>query len=290
MGARIARLAGPHDVAHAADRLVLGMDRLDLLVDQPAHDRRQAQHVAGRHRLRGRRSSSAARGSRSSCRHRRCRRRARPMPGTSTVDIGRREIRGDVGDPHALDEAALLLVARHDAAGRRVDVEHARRRRRHQPVLDRHGDGADRAVAAHRQAAADLDEQDADVAIGARRRIEDRARHHVVAARLEHQRLADPVVVGEEIEPPLAHGRALEQRPAARHQPHRIAAGMAVEAGEGVHRHAACLRRLQEALNLARAGQAHDRLVLAQELAFDGEARAVACDGSSSPTAGSTGG
>ena len=62
----------------------------------------------------------------------------------------------------------------------------------------------------------DLDEQDGDVAIVARRRIEDRARHHVVAARLEHQRLADPVVVGEEIEPPLAHGRALEQRAAAR--------------------------------------------------------------------------
>jgi hypothetical protein len=38
--------------------------------------------------------------------------------------------------------------------------------RGHQPVLDRHGHRADGAVAAHRQAARGLDEQDGDVAIG----------------------------------------------------------------------------------------------------------------------------
>ncbi len=62
----------------------------------------------------------------------------------------------------------------------------------------------------------------------ARRRIEDRARHHVVAARLEHQPGADPVVFGAGMRAPLHHGRALEQRPAAGDQPHRIAAGAAV--------------------------------------------------------------
>ena len=77
-----------------------------------------------------------------------------------------------------------------------------------------------------------------DVAIVARRRIEDRARHHVVAARLEHQPGADPVVFGEEMRAPLHHRRALEQRPAAGDQPHRIAAGMAVDAEEGVAGHA----------------------------------------------------
>ncbi len=51
-----------------------------------------------------------------------------------------------------------------------------------------------------------------DVAIVARRRIEDRAPHHVVTTRLEHQAFADPVMMGEEIGAPLHHGRALEQR------------------------------------------------------------------------------
>jgi hypothetical protein len=58
-----------------------------------------------------------------------------------------------------------------------------------------------------------------------------------VAARLEHQRPADPVVMRQEIQPPLAHGRAHERGAALDHQPHRIAAGVAVETGEGVNRH-----------------------------------------------------
>src|SRR6266446_1957448 len=66
------------------------------------------------------------------------------------------------------------------------------------------------------------------------------------SARLEHQRLADPVVVLEEVEPPLAHGGALEQGRAATDQPHRVAAGMAVEARKSVDQHGACLRRRHE--------------------------------------------
>ena len=251
------------------------MDRLDLVVDQPPHDRRQAQHVVRRHRLEAREVLLrledgvvvAAIGD-----------VERELSDARHVDdhVGRRQIGRDVGDAHAVDEAVLLLVARHHPAGRRIEVEDARRRRRHQPVLDRHGDRSDRAVAAHRQAAAHLDEQDGDVAVGSRRRIEDRARHHVVAARLEHQRLADPVMVLEEVEPPLAHGGALEQGRAAAHQPHRVAAGVAVEARKSVDRHGACLRRRHEALNLARAFQADDPLLLGKERAFQREFFTVA--------------
>src|SRR6185436_260218 len=45
----------------------------------------------------------------------------------------------------------------------------------------------------------------------------------------------------------------------------------------------ACLRRLQEALNLAPAGETDHRLVLAQELNVDGEAMAVAAMGLDRP-------
>ena len=105
-------------------------------------------------------------------------------------------------------------------------------------MLDPHGHRADGAVAAHRQAAGGLDEQDGDVAVGAQRRIEDRSRHHRVAARLEHQRLADPVVVGEEVLALLAHRRPGQRRRAAGDQPDRIAAGVAVDAEEAEGAHA----------------------------------------------------
>ena len=152
-----------------------------------------------------------------------------------------------------------------DQAGRRVEPEHARRLRLHQPVLDGHGHRADRAVAAHRQAAGRLDEQDGDVAIGPRRRIEDRARHHVVAARLEHQPGADPVIFGQEMRAPLHHGRAVEQRPAAGDQPHRIAAGVAVDAEEGMAGHGVDLRQNR----CARKGRKIDRRSLPQNEVAD---------------------
>src|SRR3712207_7948827 len=38
-----------------------------------------------------------------------------------------------------------------------------------------------------------------------------RSRHHVVAARLEHQAGADPVVLGQEVLPALEHRPALER-------------------------------------------------------------------------------
>ena len=106
--------------------------------------------------------------------------------------------------------------------------------RRHQPFLDEDGDGADGAVAAHRQAAARLDEEERAVGVVAHRLVEDRARHHVMAARLEHQAGADPVVAGEEILALLAHGGAVERRAAAGDDADRVAAGVGVDAEEGL--------------------------------------------------------
>ena len=108
--------------------------------------------------------------------------------------------------------------------------------RRHEAVLQRDGHGADGAVAAHGQASRGLDEEDCEIGIRRDGRIEHRARHQVVAARLEHERPADPVVVAEEVLAPLAHGGAVERGSAARHHADGIAAGVAVDAEEGVAR------------------------------------------------------
>ena len=148
------------------------------------------------------------------------------------------EERRHIGDAHRVDEGAVLRIARLDEAGRRVEPEQARRLGLDEAVLERDRHRADGAVAAHRQAARSLDEENPDVAVVARRRVEDRARHHVVAARLEHQPGADPVVPAEKMLAALEHRRALERRDrAAGDDPDRIAAGVAVDAEEGVARH-----------------------------------------------------
>ena len=143
----------------------------------------------------------------------------------------------NIGDPDLFNICAFLAVLGLDHAGRCIQHQRSRRPGSHQPVLERHGHRSDGSVAAHRQAARGLDEQDRDVAIVARRWIQDRTRHHVVAARLEHQPGADPVILGEEMRPALHHRRALEQRAAAGDKADGIAAGMSVDAEEGVTRH-----------------------------------------------------
>ena len=80
-----------------------------------------------------------------------------------------------------------------------------------QAVLDRDGDGADGAVPAHGQAARGLDEQNPDVAVIATGRVEDAARHHRVAARLEHQRGSNPVVLGHEVLLSIEHAVAFQR-------------------------------------------------------------------------------
>src|SRR5580704_4849328 len=86
-------------------------------------------------------------------------------------------------------------------------------------------------MAAHRQAARGLDEEQGYVAILAKRRVEDGAGHDVVAARLEHQGVPHPIVLRQEVLAALEHGGALEPRNRApRHHPDRVAAGVAVDA------------------------------------------------------------
>ena len=125
-----------------------------------------------------------------------------------------------------------------DEAGRRLEPQHARRLRPHQPVLDRHRHGADGAVAAHRQAAGGLDEQDADVAI--RPRSADRG--------------CEPDIMswprGSNIRPVRIQSNSarkcwrrslmlapLSCGPPPDHHAHRIAAGMGVDAAEGEFGH-----------------------------------------------------
>ena len=162
-------------------------------------------------------------------------------PRTVEAQLSLGEIAGHVADPHPVDVAAVPLVLGDHPTGRRIDVQLALLARHREAVLQRHGHAADGAVPAHRQAARGFDEDEADIAVVAQRGIEDGAGHRVVTARLVHQRSAHPIVVADEIEAPLAHGRTGKRRPPARHQPHRPAAGMAVDAKKSM-RHRPPLR------------------------------------------------
>uniref|UniRef100_A0A0N5A080 LigA n=1 Tax=Parastrongyloides trichosuri TaxID=131310 RepID=A0A0N5A080_PARTI len=121
------------------------------------------------------------------------------------LDAFRRQIGGDIADAHRGHLVALSLIGDVQNARRDLDLQPARRARPDQAVFQPEGDHADRPVAAHGQAAAGLDEQDARVCIRQGRRIQEAAAHHVVAARLETQGGADPVVTAQEVEPTLGH-------------------------------------------------------------------------------------
>ena len=230
------RLTGPEDVRNPADRLVLGMDDLDRLVERTAQDRRQADDLAGRKvghvavvrlRLDDRIEVAAI----------------RDVDGDVAKPVARNgdalecEIGRDIGDPHRLDMAAVTPIRRLDRPGRCVEAQDAVGLRNHQSLIERDRHRADRAVTAHRQATARLDEHDACVAILPRRGIKHRARHDVVSARLEHQPGPDPVELRDELRPPRARRRAFERGRAARDDPDRIAAGVGIDAEKSVTGH-----------------------------------------------------
>jgi hypothetical protein len=246
MGARVPRCAGPLDVAHAADRCILGMHDLDRIAHQLADDRAEAQDIARRQRFQTAKvllgvddgvevpAIGDIHGKLAEPRH---------------VDHNafRREVRGHVMNAHAIHEAALPPVFGDHPARRGIERERSFDARRDETIFQRHRHRPDRAMTAHGQGARDLDEEDTDIAVVAGRRVEDGAAHHVVAARLEHQGAANPVVIGDEVLAPLAHRGAPQQRAAARDQPHGIAAGMAVDALESVElvdRHGLILRQV----------------------------------------------
>src|SRR5450755_973495 len=92
-------------------------------------------------------------------------------------------------------------------------------------------------MAAHRQTARSLDEEKGDIAVRPRRRIEDHARHHVMAARFEHEPRSDPVEAIEKMRSFLAHRGAHQGWCAAGHQPYRIAARVTIDTEERLDRH-----------------------------------------------------
>ena len=118
------------------------------------------------------------------------------------------------------------------------------------PGLDEHRRDADRPVATHRQAAADLDEQHAPIGILAAGRLQDRAGHRAVSARLVHQQLPDPVVLTLEPQLALEHRRAREDADAAGDHPRRHALRVGVDGMKDPCRRASldppgCRRRMQ---------------------------------------------
>ena len=150
--------------------------------------------------------------------------------------LGVKEAR-HVGQADLFDKAALLAVGDIDLACGRFNRQFARFARLDQAVFDTHGDGADGAMAAHRQAARGFNKQHRHIAISPRRRIKDRARHHVMPARFEHQTGADPVKLAQEMSALFQHVRALKSRTATRDKADRIAAGVPVDAGKGMAGH-----------------------------------------------------
>ncbi len=136
------------------------------------------------------------------------------------------QVAGDVEHPNGFNKLSGLVVFDVDLSRRGLNRESARNSRRHQSLLNRGCDEADRARTAHRKAAADLDEDDSEIAVLAVGGIDDRTRHDVVAARLEHQRLPNPVMVANENFSSLGDRQMRKQRSAASDQAHRVSAGV----------------------------------------------------------------
>ena len=104
---------------------------------------------------------------------------------------------------------------------------------RNEALFYGNSDGADGSVPAHGQATAGFDEQNPNVVGGVCGRIQDAARHHVVAARLKHQAPANPVELPQKMLPFFAHVGPLQQGAAARDYPDGVATGVGVDAKEG---------------------------------------------------------
>ncbi len=209
VGLRMGRHAGPEDMREALDGGVLRVDEIVFGVERRPQLRAPAQQVR-----RVDVGDVADRGLRVDDRIEIAAIGDIDHDLAEALDLRRQprrmQIGGDVGDADAVDIGPVADIAGGDEAGGGVDLQHALFARRHQPALERHGDGPDGAVAAHGQAARGLDEEEGDVRVGARRRIQDGARHHVVATRLEHQPGADPVVFCEEMGALLDHVGALQ--------------------------------------------------------------------------------
>ncbi|MGY3334726.1 hypothetical protein ACVW0K_000825 [Streptomyces filamentosus] len=138
---------------------------------------------------------------------------------------------GDVGEGDGAGGAVLDADVGGDEAGRGVEADGGDRfDDRDHAGLDEDGGDADGAVAAHREQAGDLDEEDSVVGVGPGRGLEDRAAHGGVAARLVHEQGAQGVAVLDEVEALLGHGGAGDHPHSAGDHPGGHALGV------GVHR------------------------------------------------------
>ena len=154
--------------------------------------------------------------------------RRRPRPGRARA--GRRGrcgcVTASARPPATATRASTRPAGRveaHDRLGL-AHLDHA--------GLDEDGGHADGAVAAHRQAAGDLDEEHAPVGVVARRRLQDRSRHRRVPARLAHQQQAQVVALGLEAQLALEHRRAGQRPDPAGDDPRRHALGVRVDGGQ----------------------------------------------------------
>ncbi|CAM2160551.1 hypothetical protein PT2222_80135 [Paraburkholderia tropica] len=142
--------------------------------------------------------------------------------------VGAVAIRGHVAHGHA----AVGVQFGFDIAHRRFDAMHARRDAAH--VRERH-DQADRAVSAHAEKAHVVEENDARRTGRIVRLAEQRADHHVGAARLADDACAHAVEVAAENLEPLGERSAAQLGAAFGHEPRGLAAGMGIDDGEGFH-------------------------------------------------------
>src|SRR3546814_1798957 len=103
----------------------------------------------------------------------------RSEAGNLDLDAAPGEVGRHVPDADGPDPVALRLIVNVDDARRDFDAQLARLARRNEAVLQAERHDADGAVAAHGEAAAGLDEQDAAVGVVAGRRREAIGRAHV---------------------------------------------------------------------------------------------------------------
>ena len=156
-----------------------------------------------------------------------------PNPGTSTVRRGGRTKLGTFSMVTDVGVAVADGDPGDDQPGRGVEPDRGDRLDdRDHAGLDQHGGDADGAVTAHRQAAGHLDVEHAPVAVGPGRRLQDRAAHRGVPARLVHQEQPQVVQVLHEVQPPLVHGGARDDADAAGDDARRHPLGVRVDGGD----------------------------------------------------------
>ena len=233
---RLGWFAGPLDMRQALDVGIERMDKVVLLIQTTTEFRADALQITGGEvryipvvflRLDNRIEIPAI----GNINH------DRAKIGTVNGNIGFIQKRWHVGQLDRFDVFTDLIVFGDHQACRGFKPQAPRCFGFYQAFFNRHGDGPDGAMAAHRKAARRFNKQYCNIIIIGRRIIEDRSRHHVMTTRLKHQPGADPVIFGQKMRPLFKHGRTVKFGSAAGNQTHRVAASMTINTKETVFRH-----------------------------------------------------